>query len=527
MTGDSGDAAGGLDRFKKTYFEECAELLDAAYMHLAELAEQGGDAEAMNAVFRAVHSIKGGAGAFGFNRLVAFAHKLETLLDMLRSGRIAAAPEIVTALLRATDVLSDLIDAARSEEEAALGFEDEVMQALQELAETGSVAAEACPTHGAIGPIAVEDTRGDCHYRIRFVPRAEMFQKANEPLLVIRALKQLGTLTTMVDLGKLPDLVALEPEYPYLGWTIELDTAAPRSAIDEVFEFVVDDCELTIEAQGSTADPLASPVASEAAAGDPPPSSRLAADAGTVKSDHPRSEAPGAVHSIRVDVEKVDRVVNLVGELVINQAMLRQLGSDLPPDFCPGLINGLETLSQHLRELQESVMAIRAQPVKSVFSRMPRLVREVAAQLGKEVRLVVSGEGTEIDKTVIEQLADPLTHLLRNALDHGIESPDEREARGKPRQGTIHLGAEHRSGRIVIEISDDGCGIDRAKVLAKAQERGFIPAGVTPTDEEIDELIFLPSLSTANGVSSISGRGVGLDVVKRNMQTLGGRVVVE
>ena len=251
------------------------------------------------------------------------------------------------------------------------------------------------------------------------------------------------------------------------------------------------------------------------------------AEPGAAKPDDARAETAGAAHSIRVDVEKVDRVVNLVGELVINQAMLRQLGSDLPTDFCPGLMNGLETLSQHLRELQESVMAIRAQPVKSVFSRMPRLVREVASHLGKEVRLVVSGEGTEIDKTVIEQLADPLTHLLRNAVDHGIELPDEREARGKPRHGTIHLCAEHRSGRIVIEIADDGRGIDRDKLLAKAQERGLVQPDASLRHDEIDNLIFLPGLSTADSVSSISGRGVGMDVVKRNMQALGGRIAVE
>ena len=228
-----------------------------------------------------------------------------------------------------------------------------------------------------------------------------------------------------------------------------------------------------------------------------------------------------------MDVDKVDRLVNLVGELVINQAMLAQLGLRLPPEMCGGLLNGLDTMSQHLRELQEGVMAIRAQPVKSVFSRMPRLVREVSAHLGKDVHLVISGEGTEIDKTVIEQLADPLTHLLRNSLDHGLELPEERLARGKPRQGTILLSAEHRGGRIVIEVADDGQGIPRAKVLAKAQERGLVARDVTLSEEEIDHLIFLPGFSTAAKVSDVSGRGVGLDVVKRNIQALGGRIAVD
>ncbi len=278
--------------------------------------------------------------------------------------------------------------------------------------------------------------------------------------------------------------------------------------IEEVFEFVGEDCELSVEAMTGSATPEA--VGMPAAKG---------------IADKPVVAAPSP--SIRVDVEKVDRLVNLVGELVINQAMLAQLGSQLPPDMCAGLLNGLDTMSQHLRELQEGVMAIRAQPVKSVFSRMPRLVRELSAQLGKEVRLAITGEGTEIDKTVIEQLADPLTHLLRNALDHGIELPDERLAAGKHAQGTIFLTAEHRGGRIVIEVADDGRGISRAKVLAKAQAQGLVPRESTPTDEEIDQLIFRPGFSTAEALSDVSGRGVGMDVVKRNIQALGGRIAVE
>ncbi|MGO8919200.1 MAG: chemotaxis protein CheA [Stellaceae bacterium] len=527
MSDAKDNAATGLDHFKKTYFEECAERLDAAYAHLGALAEGHADDETMHAIFRAVHSIKGGAGAFGFDRLVAFAHELETLLDLLRSGSLAVAPDIVALLLRATDALSDLIDAARSGEDVAGGFEDELTNALHKMAEGGGAARSATASR----PQAPEqDTDGSTthRYRIRFVPRTEMFQRANEPLLVFRALKRLGPVQIEADFTRLPDLIALEPEYSYLGWQVELRTSASRSAVDEVFEFVVDDCDLSIEVDNVAA-ATASPIA-------PAPSARSVVDGlrtprgaepGAAKPDDARAETAGAAHSIRVDVEKVDRVVNLVGELVINQAMLRQLGSDLPTDFCPGLMNGLETLSQHLRELQESVMAIRAQPVKSVFSRMPRLVREVASHLGKEVRLVVSGEGTEIDKTVIEQLADPLTHLLRNAVDHGIELPDEREARGKPRHGTIHLCAEHRSGRIVIEIADDGRGIDRDKLLAKAQERGLVQPDASLRHDEIDNLIFLPGLSTADSVSSISGRGVGMDVVKRNMQALGGRIAVE
>jgi two-component system chemotaxis sensor kinase CheA len=525
MTGDTQATAGGLDHFRKTYFEECAELLDAAYAHLADLGEQRGDAETLHAIFRAVHSIKGGGGAFGFGRLVAFAHQLETLLDRLRDGRVAATVDIAALLVRATDALSDLVEAARSGDPAGgVEREDALCQALREAADgaPSPAPAELGPPATAVPTLATGGATAAARYRIRFVPRAEMFQRANEPLLLVRELKRLGEVRVDADIGRLPDLAALEPEHAYLSWTIEIVTRASRADIEEVFEFVVDDCELGIDVIAcAPAGPAVPAAVDVAAAPTLPPAAEVATPAAG------RATVAGAQPSIRVDVDKVDRVVNLVGELVINQAMLMQLSSGLPPDLCSGLSNGLETLSQQLRELQESVMAIRAQPVKSVFARMPRLVREVAAQLGKDVRLVVTGEATEIDKTVIEQLADPLTHLLRNALDHGIEPPDERESLGKPRQGTVHLSAEHRSGRIVIAVADDGRGIDRARVLAKAKARGIVAPGQVLGDEEIDDLIFLPSFSTAEAVSSISGRGVGMDVVKRNMQALGGRIAVQ
>ena len=222
----------------------------------------------------------------------------------------------------------------------------------------------------------------------------------------------------------------------------------------------------------------------------------------------------------------MDRLVNLVGEMVITQAMISEQLRDVPPGTLQQLVEGLEELSRHTRELQESVMAIRAQQVRSVFSRMPRLVREVAAQTGKEVQLATSGETTEVDKTVVENLVDPLTHMIRNSIDHGLESPDEREKVGKPRSGTVHLSARHRSGRIVIEVEDDGRGINRPRVLEKAVERGLVAAGVSMSDEEIDNLIFLPGFSTVDTVSAISGRGVGMDVVRRNIASLGGRIVV-
>ena len=521
MSDDQNDAGASLARFEKTYFEECAELLDAAYGNLAELAEEKACDETMHAIFRAVHSIKGGAGAFGFNRLVAFAHELETLLDTLREGSLAVTPDVVALLLRAADALADLIDEARSAKELVPDFEAGLMQALRDMIRGDGVPGSKPGLKIRAGAAVRDTSEGAVQlYRINFMPKLELFQRANEPLLVIRGLRRLGAVRIETEFSRLPNLAAMEVEDCYLGWRLVLSTAASQAAVEEVFDFVVDDCDLSIELVG-VATPVAA-VSIDVVSTDPTPAASVA-----LAPESARGETALPPQSIRVDVDKVDRVVNLVGELVINQAMLRELGINLPPDFCPGLINGLETLSQNLRELQESVMAIRAQPVKSVFSRMPRLVRELAVRLGKEVRLVVSGESTEIDKTVIEQLADPLTHLLRNAVDHGIESSDEREALGKPRLGTIHLRAGHRSGRIVIEISDDGRGIDREKVLAKARERGLVAQDASLRDDEIDNLIFLPGFSTAAIVSSVSGRGVGMDVVKRNIHALGGRIAVE
>ena len=499
-----------LAQFRKTYFEECAELLEALQANLDVLSNGTGDEEILHAIFRSVHSVKGGAGAFGFARLVSFSHVFESLLDAMREHKVATTPDVVQILLRASDALTDIVDASRNDRPIPDAFAADIVVAMEE-ALHGS--ADHAPVQStAAATIDTAQASGEKRYEIVFTPHTEMLQKANEPLLLIRQLRRLGGLNVEVDSTRIPLLDQIEPEAAYLKWVFTLDTGAPQSAIHEVFEFVEDDCDLQIR-------PL------EVAA----PASPLAADAGTpaVAVATKTQEGTAAAQSIRVDVDKVDRLVNLVGELVITQAMLTEQSTQLPVDKYTTLVQGIEALAQSARELQESVMAIRAQPVKSVFARMPRVVRDLAATLGKEVRIVTSGEMTEIDKTVIEQLNDPLTHMIRNALDHGIESPDTRAARGKPRQGTIHLSAAQRSGRIIIEVSDDGQGINREKVLARAQDRGLVPAGSPLSDEEIDNLIFLPAFSTADTVSNISGRGVGMDVVKRNVQSLGGRISVQ
>jgi two-component system chemotaxis sensor kinase CheA len=514
-----------MDRFRLTYFEECAELIETAYARLADLGEGRQDSDTLDALFRAIHSIKGGGGAFGFDRMVGFAHHFESLLDLVRSHKVEPTSEIVDLLTRALDVLSDLIGSAKSGNPLPDGFEAAVKQKLQQATLSGNNAQTIAPASNAM-PAGAAKALARRRIDIRFQPRTELYQRANEPQLLIRELQKLGDVTIAADLSRLPDIDALDPEEAYIGWNLQLESDCSLDKVEEVFEFVTGDCDLQIREVAATPETLpTTPPSSEPVSVEP--SSRDVTPRKVVEANEGKPTVADTKQSIRVEVERVDRVVNLVGELVINQSMLRQLGSELPADVAPCLIAGLDNLSQHLRELQESVMAMRAQPVKSVFSRMPRLVRELAAQLGKEARLVVSGEGTEIDKTVVEQLSDPLTHLIRNSLDHGLETIEDREKAGKPRCGDVRLNAEHRSGRILIEVSDDGRGINRKKVRAKAEERGLVEPGAVMTDDEIDNLIFAPSLSTAESVSNISGRGVGMDVVKRNIQSLGGRISVE
>ncbi|MDA8233180.1 MAG: chemotaxis protein CheA, partial [Magnetospirillum sp.] len=389
-------------------------------------------------------------------------------------------------------------------------------------AATGGAAPAAAPAPPRL-PTAAAPTPAPAfrHWRIGLRPAPDLLRTGNDPLLLIRELASLGDVEVIADLSRLPPLAGMEPRDAYLAWTIALTTDKPRSAIEEVFEFVAGDvAEVTIAEDLAESAPACPPESARAPAPTPPPAAARPAET---------AAQAAALHtaSIRVDLDRIDRLVNMVGELVITQAMLGQQTGHLAPESHPELLQGLQALSHHTRELQESVMAIRAQPVKALFSRAPRLVRDLAAKLGKRARLAMSGENTEVDKTVIEQLSDPLTHLVRNSLDHGIEPPEERIALGKPAEATIHLSAEHRSGRIVIAIADDGRGIDRKRVLAKAIEKGIVDKGAQLTDEQTDALVFAPGFSTADAVSDISGRGVGLDVVRKNIQDVGGRVLVQ
>ncbi len=527
-----------MEAIKLTYFQECDELLLAMEEGLIAMESGEADSEMINAVFRAVHSIKGGGGAFGFNILVGFAHVFETVLDLIRSGKLAPTPDVVKVLLRAGDKLSDHVAVIRSGggEVQDAEVKEELDKLAGDDADTAGGPAPAEFEGLAFAPIQIDF--GDdvpaapqpSVWHIRFAPHAGLYAKANEPFLILRELSSLGPIEVEADLSSLPELISLESDQAYFAWNITLRDCLDRSKIEEVFEFVSGDCDLEINAEEPDI-PLPAPMPLLDLDDIEPAEPTAAPAVAAPVEKKPAAAAPTTVEAIkqtiRVDLDKVDRLVNLVGELVITQAMLSQRIMDLSTQQGGSTIGaGLGELEHLLRELQEAVMAIRTQPVKSVFQRMPRLVRETAAQTGKEVRLEIEGETTEVDKTVIERLGEPLTHMIRNAIDHGLEPPDERVSAGKAAEGTVKLSAEHRGGRIVIEVSDDGRGINRGKVRQKAIERGLISANANLSDEEIDNLIFLPGFSTANQVSNISGRGVGLDVVRRNIIDLGGRITI-
>ena len=529
-----------MESIKQTYFQECEELLLA--MEEGLIAMEGGEAdgEMINAVFRAVHSIKGGGGAFGFDSLVAFAHLFETVLDHVRSGKLDPDANVVKVLLRAGDILADHVSAARSGQALDPGHDKEVMEELALLADGEVPNGEAAPSDFDdidFTPMQIDlgDDAGaspaSVGWRIRFAPRAGLYTHANEPLLILRELKSLGSVEVVADVSELPSLADMEPGGAYVAWDITVRGDVPRDKIDEAFDFVVGDCDLDItplEAaiEDSPVALAAADVVIEPVVADLPQKAARAAESERKAPPAAANSDSAVKQTIRVDLDKVDRLVNLVGELVITQAMLSQRVFECGIQTASSVGNGLTELEHLLRELQESVMAIRTQPVKSVFQRMPRLVRELAAQTGKQVRLVVEGEATEVDKTVIDRLGEPLTHMIRNAIDHGLENPEDRHEAGKPEEGTVTLSAAHRGGRIIIELTDDGRGIDRERVKQKAIEKGLISPNAPLTDEEVDNLIFLPGFSTASEVSNISGRGVGMDVVRRSIVELGGRIII-
>lgn len=517
-----------MQQFKETYITECRELLEDMEEKLLALDEQNPDIDDLNAIFRCAHSIKGGSGAFGFDRITKFTHILEELLDAMREGEMNASRDVIDALLASVDIVSDLVSAAQQGVDAAAGIEDTVSRQLSDV-----MKSEGMDVGGGSENSKEEEQGADeiSVLDIKFVPYKNVFLSGNEPVLIIKELISLGEVDCLIDIENVPTIDKLDHESCYVSWSISLETDSRLSEIDEVFEFVEGDCDLQIIQVAAFAKEIIAPPVEE---------DKEAEEASSTKQQIPEKEAPKqadnkskkteadasvpAVSSIRVDIDKVDRLVNMVGELVITQAMIAAQAEGINFEDHPQLILGINTLSQHTRELQESVMAVRMQPVKSVFSRMPRIVRDLSSQLGKSIKMETRGEATELDKTVIEQLSDPLTHMIRNSVDHGISGPEDRVAKGKNAQGTITLSAEHSGGKIVLKIEDDGEGINREKVLQKAKDKGLVADGADMSDQEIDNLIFMAGFSTADVVSNISGRGVGMDVVRKNIEALGGNI---
>ncbi len=501
---------GGLEKFKTMFLDECEEHVRTLEESLTALKGGARGQDWIDNAFRAVHSIKGGAGMLGFARIVPFAHTLETVLDAARLKRIPVTGSLASAALRAVDCLSDLVNAAGKGVELPAGFESAQSAALV------SSAGIAIPSAIAIAPPDAAGETADASggntgphrlFEITFLPHVGLLRRANDPLFILRQLMELGELKVETDLAGLPPLAELVPTDSCLAWKLELLTAASEKTVASVFEFVEGDCTLSIAAKDILTEADVAPAVAGADQGNP---------------DFALPDT--VVSSIRVDLERIDRLVNLSGEIAISQALVAQLIDQSLFNSNPRLFQEISQLLTHTQNLQDSVMAIRAQPVRAIFERMPRLVRELSDATGKSILLRLSGEATEIDKTVIEQLGDPIMHMIRNAADHGIESRDERIAAGKPEEGIISLSAEQRGSRIVIEVGDDGRGIDCDKVRQRAIEKNLISRDAVLSSDEIYNLIFVPGFTTTDGVTDISGRGVGMDVVKRNIQRLGGRV---
>ncbi|WP_179379997.1 chemotaxis protein CheA [Jannaschia marina] len=524
-----------LDAIRATFFEECAELLETLEAGL--LALQAGEVgpDTVDGVFRAVHSIKGGAGAFDLAALVTYAHEFETALDGLRVGRLAPDPDVIAVFLRASDALADLVAAAQAGTDVAAPDPAE-LRAL----DTGADGTDGHPPGAeattGFAPVMIdlglvpepESARPPEAWEILFEPLPDLLASGNEPLFLFRALEVLGRIEVECLDGDLPTLTAMDPRVARLRWRILLTPSATdltETEVESIFEFAVDLCVLQITPRGPLAADALTPAPSETPPKPAPTPLRPTRTAASVPTETGRPvSAVGA--TIRVDLGRVDRLVNLVGELVISQSMLAQGMARAGLDQHSEAVTTLEELQQLTRDMQDSVMSIRAQPVKSLFQRMTRIVREAAQATAKDVRLVTDGEATEIDKTVVERLADPLTHMIRNAIDHGLEEPGARAAAGKPATGIVRLSARQQSDRVVIEVSDDGRGIDRARVLKRATERGLVPPDRSLEPVEIDRLLFLPGFSTSAEVSALSGRGVGMDVVQRAIRDLNGTISI-
>ncbi|WP_371241979.1 chemotaxis protein CheA [Pantoea sp. KPR_PJ] len=491
-----------ISDFYQTFFDEADELLADMEQHLLGLDPQEPDAEQLNAIFRAAHSIKGGAGTFGFTVLQETTHILENILDGARRGEMQLSTDIINLFLETKDIMQEQLDAYKTAQEPNAESFTYICEALRQLA----LEAKGLPITAPLAAPVVEAAPVSSGLRVQLVGLKE-----KEVDLLQEELGNLGSLSNVVKGSN-----SLEASIDGVS----------KDDIVAVLCFVIEESQIRFpEAGAATAEPAAEAVPAVEAA---PVQSASVSELPVTKRETKRAAAPAKTSessSIRVAVEKVDQLINLVGELVITQSMLAQRSGELDPVAHGDLLNSMGQLERNARDLQESVMSIRMMPMEYVFSRFPRLVRDLASKLGKEVELTLLGSSTELDKSLIERIIDPLTHLVRNSLDHGIESPEKRLAAGKVATGNLTLSAEHQGGNICIEVSDDGAGLNRERILAKALSSG-LPVSENMTDEEVGMLIFAPGFSTAEQVTDVSGRGVGMDVVKRNIQEMGGHVEI-
>ncbi|WP_145206514.1 chemotaxis protein CheA [Sphingobium sp. B2] len=554
-----------FDDIQAIFFEECAEGLAVAEQGLSAMVAGDCSPDVVAGVFRAVHSIKGGSGAFGHGALLAFSHCFENALDEVRAGTIPANRHVAQIMLSALDVLADHVAAAQGpapqpDDAAMLLALEELLRtkgavetpsasppppALDDPATPDEIAEEEADELGFV-PIGVDLAMFDDfeseqqeelepiaaapHWNVRFAPSREAMAHGAEPMLVVRELERMGAHLSFAEVDALPPLRELDPESAYVVWHLTLPGDTEESSIQECFDFVPPDSLVDISrAQGDpeaahAPDGLIEPVSAPIAADR---TEQKSADilslpvADTARAPVVAGPNDGAGQTIRIDVAKLDMLLNLVGELVIRNSILSDRLAPIDQQRVE-----LPQLGRLTREIQDNVMSLRAQPIRQAFSRVPRMLRELCAETGKQVALEIVGETVEVDKSVIEKIGDPLTHMIRNAIDHGIETPSERLALGKSGEGSLRVSAEQKGARIFIQVRDDGRGIDRDRVRAKAIERGLIAPDAQLTDEEVDNLICAPGFSTAETISNISGRGVGMDVVRSNVEALGGRIEI-
>ena len=537
-----------MDQHAETYRTEAQELLAELESALLELEEHPDDAELVGRVFRAMHTIKGSGAMFGFDRIATFTHEVETVFDLVRNGAIPVTNQLVNLTLAARDRIREMLD--ENSDGPVSAAESEIVAGLRSL-----VPVECQPgTAGPDGrteerPDSPADAPSEVTYRIRFLPHRGIMATGTNPLSLLNELRDLGICTVAAHSEEIPPLAELDPECCYTGWDVILTTNQGEDAIRDVFIFVEDDCALTIEviADGDnhseesverlgeilvrrgdiTTDELKAALGAQKRIGEILVDSVAVAPSkvasALAEQQHLKTAKKETGASIRVPADRLDQLVNLVGEMVTVQARLSQTALLRHDTEILAIAEEVERLTS---ELRDNVLNIRMLPIGSTFSTFKRLVRDLSAELGKQIELTTAGAETELDKTVLEKLNDPLVHIIRNSIDHGIESPEERAAAGKPRQGSIHLSAEHSGDSVLLSITDDGAGLDRDTIRAKAAERGLIPAGVELTDREIFAQIFAAGFSTAKQVTSVSGRGVGMDVVKKAIDALRGSIEI-